>query len=51
MTDDSEDDMPVGSPCYAITVYMQMALYEVTKILPHSRVTDPYTDIVLLILG
>lgn len=43
-TEDSEDDMPVGSPCFSITVYMQMALYEddnlAIRIENEARVVD-----------
>ena len=51
-SDDSEDEMPLGSPCYSITVYMQMALYEhdnlMNRIENESRQVDPGCNLSVL---
>lgn len=52
-SEDSEEEMPEGSPCYCITVYMQMALYEddnlMARIENSSRMVDPGCNITVLV--
>jgi len=51
-TQEQEEPMPVGSPCYSITVYMQMALYEddnlAIRIENESRLVDPGCNLSVL---
>jgi serine/threonine protein kinase len=48
-----EEVMPVGTPCYCITVYMQMALYEddslMARIENQARIVEPGCNLTVLV--